>query len=193
LIGSSTNLTADDLIAPLSQLRGQILFALDKLTEAEAALVAAKRSAQAEGERPLLWRVWANLGRVYQRQSRRNEAATAFRTAQQIVDEIAVTIDESPLREDFLKGASAWIPRPSRPTSLQDAKREFGGLTRREREVAAMIAAGKTNREIAETLVVSTRTVETHVENVLTRLGFSSRSQIAAWAVEKGLRTPNDS
>lgn len=43
------------------------------------------------------------------------------------------------------------------------------------------------NREIADTLVVGERTVETHVSNILNKLGFNSRTQIAAWAVEKGL------
>ena len=65
----------------------------------------------------------------------------------------------------------------------------FGGLTEREREVAALIARGKSNRAIADELVVGERTVGTHVENILSKLGFSSRAQIAAWAVEKGLAT----
>ena len=66
-------------------------------------------------------------------------------------------------------------------------KQEFGGLTPRERQVAALVAQGKSNREIAEELVLSERTVENHVGNILSKLGFGSRAQIAAWAVEKGL------
>ena len=66
-------------------------------------------------------------------------------------------------------------------------KEKFGGLTARERAVAALIAQGKSNREIAETLVLSERTIEGHVSNVLNRLGFTARTQIAAWVVEKGL------
>lgn len=69
----------------------------------------------------------------------------------------------------------------------QAAKQEFGGLTEREREVAARIAQGETNREIAKELVVTERTVETHVTNILNKLGFTSRAQIRKWAVEKGL------
>ena len=60
----------------------------------------------------------------------------------------------------------------------------------REREVAALIAQGKINREIAEVLVVSERTVESHVGNIMFKLGVHSRRQIAAWAVEKGLVFP---
>jgi DNA-binding CsgD family transcriptional regulator len=54
-------------------------------------------------------------------------------------------------------------------------------LTRRGREVAELVAQGLSNRAIAERLVLSERTVEWHVEQILNRLGFSSRSQIAAW------------
>jgi len=53
--------------------------------------------------------------------------------------------------------------------------------------VAAFIAQGKSNREIADELVVSYRTVETHVGTILSKLAFSSRAQIAVWAVEIGL------
>jgi DNA-binding NarL/FixJ family response regulator len=67
------------------------------------------------------------------------------------------------------------------------ARQSFGGLTEREREVAALVAQGKSNRALADELVVSERTIAKHVENILSKLGFSSRAQIAAWAVEKGL------
>lgn len=59
-------------------------------------------------------------------------------------------------------------------------------LTRREAEVATLVAAGKTNREIAATLVISERTADNHVQHILNKLGFTSRSQIAAWAVTHG-------
>jgi predicted ATPase/DNA-binding CsgD family transcriptional regulator len=55
-------------------------------------------------------------------------------------------------------------------------------LTRREREVAALVAEGMTNKEIASRLVISRRTAETHIENILTKFGFTCRAQIAAWA-----------
>ncbi len=75
-------------------------------------------------------------------------------------------------------------------TRRQMTKKEFGGLTPREREAAALVALGMSNREIAEKLVVSERTVESHVANILSKLGFTARTQIAAWAVEKGLARP---
>jgi DNA-binding CsgD family transcriptional regulator len=63
-------------------------------------------------------------------------------------------------------------------------------LSRREREVAALVARGLSNREIARTLFLSERTAENHVQHILTKLGFGSRAQIAAWAVAEGLSTP---
>jgi predicted ATPase/DNA-binding CsgD family transcriptional regulator len=55
------------------------------------------------------------------------------------------------------------------------------GLTKREREVAALIAQGLSNREIAARLVVAQRTAEGHVEKILSKLGFTSRTQVASW------------
>ncbi|WP_188783472.1 ATP-binding protein [Nocardioides phosphati] len=60
-------------------------------------------------------------------------------------------------------------------------------LTRRERQIAELIHQGLTNREIADALVISTRTAEGHVEHILTKLGFTSRTQVAAWVAEQHL------
>jgi predicted ATPase/DNA-binding NarL/FixJ family response regulator len=54
-------------------------------------------------------------------------------------------------------------------------------LTRREREIAELVARGMSNKDIATALVIATRTAESHVENILTKLGFTSRTQVAAW------------
>ncbi|MFR9731692.1 ATP-binding protein [Saccharopolyspora sp. MS10] len=54
-------------------------------------------------------------------------------------------------------------------------------LTKREREIAELVAQGRTNKEIAESLVIAQRTVEGHVQHILTKLDFSSRAQIAGW------------
>ncbi|MFN2608155.1 MAG: LuxR C-terminal-related transcriptional regulator, partial [Acidimicrobiales bacterium] len=58
-------------------------------------------------------------------------------------------------------------------------------LTRREREVAALVSEGLTNRDIAQRLFIAERTAENHVQHILTKLGLSSRSQIAVWAVKQ--------
>jgi DNA-binding NarL/FixJ family response regulator len=54
-------------------------------------------------------------------------------------------------------------------------------LSPREVEVAQLVARGLTNKQIGETLFVSERTAENHVQHILVKLGFSNRSQIAAW------------
>jgi predicted ATPase/DNA-binding CsgD family transcriptional regulator len=58
-------------------------------------------------------------------------------------------------------------------------------LTPREREIAALIARGLSNRAIADELVISQATVARHVANMLTKLGFSSRAQVAAWVARQ--------
>ena len=60
-------------------------------------------------------------------------------------------------------------------------------LSARERQVAALIGQGKSNGEIADELVVSKRTVETHVANILAKLACANRGQIVRWAMETGL------
>jgi non-specific serine/threonine protein kinase len=68
-----------------------------------------------------------------------------------------------------------------------DAPSSSPVLTPREREVAVLLARGCSNREVAEVLVVGKRTAEMHVTNLLNKLGLSSRSQVAVWAVQQGL------
>jgi non-specific serine/threonine protein kinase len=68
-------------------------------------------------------------------------------------------------------------PAPSEPSPL----------TRRELEVADLVADGLSNPDIAARLVISVRTAQGHVENILRKLGFNSRSLIAAWVTERRL------
>lgn len=62
-------------------------------------------------------------------------------------------------------------------------------LTKREAEVAALVAQGLSNPEIAERLVISVRTAQGHVENILRKLGFTSRTMVAAWAAQRAAPT----
>jgi predicted ATPase len=61
------------------------------------------------------------------------------------------------------------------------------GLTTRERDIARQVAQGLSNREIAGALVVSERTTESHPSHIFTKLGLRSRTQLATWAIERGL------
>jgi non-specific serine/threonine protein kinase len=61
------------------------------------------------------------------------------------------------------------------------------GLTPREHEILRLVAEGRSNQEIADTLHISLRTAQTHVANILNKLGLNSRTAVAAWAVRQGL------
>jgi len=72
-------------------------------------------------------------------------------------------------------------------TELRPAEPAFNRLTPRERDVAALISSGYSNRQIANVLVLSERTIDNHVQHIMNKLDFRSRSQIASWATERGL------
>lgn len=188
LSASAANISEQRGIPRLLKLRGEALIALGQATEAETALRSAQEMTTVQGASPLLWRICVTLGTLYQSQSREAEAEQVFATARAIIEELAANIPAGEVLEHFLREAEALLPH-TRVTSSprRAAKQAFGGLTEREREVAVLIAKGKSNREIADQLVVSYRTVETHVGAILSKLAFSSRAQIAVWAVEIGL------
>ncbi len=84
----------------------------------------------------------------------------------------------------------ATLPRQSRPgcgPRPYALPSPLTPLIGREREVAALVAAGRSNREIAEALVLGERTIETHVSNALNKLGLASRRALARWAADHGL------
>jgi DNA-binding CsgD family transcriptional regulator len=72
--------------------------------------------------------------------------------------------------------------------SIDSAARAASPLSPRESEVASLVALAMSNRQIAEQLVLSERTVETHVRSILAKLGYSTRTEIATWS----LRRAND-
>ena len=65
-------------------------------------------------------------------------------------------------------------------------------LSPRELEIAAMLAQGTSNRDIANELVISERTAEAHVEHIRNKLHVSTRGQIAVWAAQHGLLTQSE-
>jgi DNA-binding NarL/FixJ family response regulator len=67
------------------------------------------------------------------------------------------------------------------------AAEQLARLTRREREVAQLVASGLTNEQIAERLVLVPGTVSNHIAHILRKLGFTRRVQIATWAFQHGL------
>lgn len=77
------------------------------------------------------------------------------------------------------------LGRAGAPSATDLAVQDAVRLTRREEQISGLIAEGLSNRAIAERLVISPRTAEGHVENLLAKLGFHSRSQIATWVGER--------
>jgi DNA-binding CsgD family transcriptional regulator/tetratricopeptide (TPR) repeat protein len=191
LIVSAPNREPDRAIPHLSHLRALTLLALDRKEQAAAALHEAQSAATKQGLPPLLWRIASSQARLCLSRRRRDEAEAAGGVAHTIITELSADVPDPLVRDIFLRGATVQIPQLTKPTPRRAAKQAFDGLTAREREVAALIAQGRSNREIGEQMVVSERTVEKHVENILAKLAFSSRAQIAAWAVEKALTAPS--
>jgi predicted ATPase/DNA-binding CsgD family transcriptional regulator len=102
----------------------------------------------------------------------------AFRRGTELSTAEAVTMA---LERSAPAGVPAQRPAPEQAASAPDARLAELGLTRREREVITLVAEGLSNREIAARLVVAQRTAEGHVENILSKLGFTSRAQVAGW------------
>ena len=111
-----------------------------------------------------------------------------------------VTVAKEKLGEDAFKvawekGASMTLAQARAYALSAEGRAPMLGakadrLSARERQVASLLAEGLTNRAIASRLLVAERTVDTHVEHILNKLGFSSRTQIATWAVEHELYKP---
>jgi DNA-binding CsgD family transcriptional regulator len=187
LISTAANVENGEVIPHLWHLRGLALMALGSMDEAEAVLCDARDEAQRQDMRPLAWRISITLGNFYRARARREQADTLFELARFCIEELADTVPDKELRDNFIRNAGSQLPPLPQLSPRLAAKQATGGLTRREREVAVLIAQGKSSRAIADELVVSERTIEKHIERIMSRLGFSSRVQIATWVVEKDL------
>ena len=174
-------------IPALLKFKGEALMASDQWDAARQTLEQAKKGAAGREALPLLWQIHRLLGGVYKKQKNLEQSEREFASARQVLSTLAAQIQDQRLRDDFLQAAFDTLPKERKMARRQSEAEKFGGLTAREREVAGFLSQGKSNREIAEDLVLSERTVESHVGNILTKLGFDSRAQIAVWAVEKGL------
>jgi non-specific serine/threonine protein kinase len=94
---------------------------------------------------------------------------------------------EAALAEVTTSPAPGGIPELSPPSAPDDRTTRPGGLSRREVDVARLVAAGKTNREIAQILGVGERTVGTHLDHIFGKLNVSSRTAVATFALRHGL------
>ena len=156
------------------------------LNEARGHLAAAEGSPEDERWFREAVEGWSELGRPFDRgralrllgeaQPDRGAAIESLKEAATIFGELGAG-HELKLAHTALRQAGAPIPRGPRPST----RTAPGGLTERELEVARLVAEGRTNADIAHVLVISKKTAATHVGHILSKLGFSSRAQIARW------------
>jgi DNA-binding CsgD family transcriptional regulator/tetratricopeptide (TPR) repeat protein len=140
--------------------------------DAEAALVALREAAQ----------LWHELGAPYELARVRVLVGLACR---QVGDADAAEMELDAARRAFEELGAA--PDVARVEALTDHAPPVGGLTPREVEVVRLVASGRTNRAIADELLISEKTVARHMSNVFTKLGVSSRSAVTAFAYEHDL------
>ena len=187
-----------------------------RLQEATALFAEALVLKQELGDRMGMAVALDSLGRVATAEGRGERAALLLGAAEGVWDVVGMSETGNPFafapsRSDGLQQARRLLGkqrfrelfRRGSQLSLDDAVRfaldaeldegprpahaEPSPLTRREREVADLVAEGLSNPQIAARLVISVRTAQGHVENILRKLGFSSRSMIAAWVTQRRL------
>jgi DNA-binding CsgD family transcriptional regulator len=167
---------ADDLGAPMlhavsGYATGAVLLGEG---DARAALVMLRRA----------WAAWRELDAPYEAARVRVLIGLASRD---LGDRDTATMELDAARSVFWQLGAA--PDAARVEALRPTARPKApmGLTGREAEVLALVATGKTNREIAAALVISEHTVARHVQNILAKLGVSSRTAASAFAFEHDL------
>jgi DNA-binding CsgD family transcriptional regulator/tetratricopeptide (TPR) repeat protein len=183
---------SDQLVAELLLVQGEALLRMRRWESAQEALEGARQGAVQRMNPSTLWRAHALLARLHHAAKHAKLAAQEWEAACAVVESLAATVEEADLRATFLQAALADVPklvttRAAYP--LRSAAPVQSALTPRETEVAKLIAQGRSNHEIADTLVLSERTVTTHVSHILGKLGFTSRAQVAAWIVTEAQST----
>jgi DNA-binding CsgD family transcriptional regulator len=179
-------------------------------TPAVAALWEGERARLEGRSDPILWQkaaaAWSALGRPYPAayaQWRQAEALLAARAPRGQAEEtlraayaLAVRLQAAPLRRELELLAQRGRVRLEAPAEPAVAEPEVPsvaaslGLTRREAEVLALVAAGRTNQQIGQALFITPKTVGVHVSRILAKLGVAGRGEAAAVAHRLGLDKP---
>ena len=160
---------------------GELALARGDFAAAEAHLDRAARLATREAMRPELARTWRALARLHRGRGGPDvteRAAALDRQAADLEQALGLPMDSAAGTSPAASGISSLSTAGRRPTA---------GLSPRELEVLALLAEGHTNRQIAEALTISERTVINHVTHILTKLDLASRTQAALYAFRHGL------
>ena len=174
-------------IPHLLALKGEALLALKRLEEAARVLEDAILGAEQRQAPSVLWRVHGSLGQVYHMLKRADQAQREWSEACEIIAKLAETIDQTYLREHFVQAALQTLPSEKPLPSRRVAAEKFGVLTEREIEVLRAVAQGLTDIQVAERLVISHRTVHSHLNSIYSKLGITSRSAATRYAIEHDL------
>ena len=143
--------------------------ALGDLDDATADLQVALTWSRRQGARPFVAEAAVVLAEVLARRAGPGDVEQAA-TLLDEADTMAAQLDMTPVAARVRRlRAGLGLERSGSPLSV------------RELQVARLVARGLTNRQVAETLVVSQRTAENHVQHILTKLGLTNRTQVAAW------------
>jgi DNA-binding CsgD family transcriptional regulator/tetratricopeptide (TPR) repeat protein len=175
---------ASELEALAQDMRAPFLDALALYATGAARLA----TGDASGALPLLrrgWSGWRDLDAPYEAARTRVLIAQCCRA---LGDEDGAEMELDAARTAFAQlGAAPDVARVDDLSRLATTRGLPGGLTTREAEVLVLVARGRTNRGIASELVVSEKTIASHVSHIFTKLGVSSRAAATAWAYENHL------
>lgn len=163
--------------------RHEAPFLLARCAHAEGAVLHAEgRLREALGRLRTAWTLWRELEVPFE--SARSQVLIA-RVCEELGDEESARLELEAARSEFEHlNALPELEALESPDSLPDEAAATCGLTPREMEVLGLVATGKSNREIAEHLFISERTVERHVSSILGKLDVSSRAAATAYAYE---------
>jgi DNA-binding CsgD family transcriptional regulator len=173
---------------------GQALLGLNQYEEASERLGEAVELADEIGHASLRWKTRLRLAEAYTLLEK--PRAKTYQQAVDLVDEIATGLQDLALREPFLRSplvvelkanARLALKEPEKTEPPPKVEKYPAGLTERELEVLRLIARGDTNRQIAETLFISVRTVSTHVTHILTKTNCDNRAAAATFAARHDL------
>lgn len=169
-------------IAKSHWLEGQALLEMGQLQTAIDHFQQALTLANTMHHGSLRWKIGLSLAKGLARIGESPDEV--IQTAQMLIDQIRRTLTNSPLRESFKP--EYWLDRFE---AKQNAEKPAypAGLTQREVEILRLVASGATNQQIADALVISPRTVNTHITNILNKTGCENRTAASAFAMKHNL------